>query len=415
MGEMFIATMGLADWIMSRKIAVIAYSAPPFSTGGVASAHFNLFRALERAGIDARLFTFGDYQKPDEKNIVRRGTTQWVALLLRRLNGVIFSLIDQGKKAYQIADILSSLLGSWRMGREISRFAPEVVILSDHGAPGLMISKDPAAKWILVSHHNPGRFIGGPYFSDFSEKDARWAIDLENRVLKKVNAVICPSNYMQEWFLKSYIFEGKINVIPNLLDITVLRISANAKLSSSLNLEPDDPIVYLPSVGSRLKGADYAVEIIRHISAGYSGRVGFYISGLIEFEFENKVKNIPANAHIFLAGQQPYAQHIANVKACSFGISPSLMENYSMALLEAVCCGVPMLAFKTGGNAEIINDEYNGFLVSEGDVQSLCKRALWLLQDGNLAIQKQRTFEYSSQHLDPDIALRAYIDLIESV
>ncbi len=400
---------------MSRKVAVIAYSAPPYSTGGVASAHYNLFRALERAGLDVRLFTFGDYQKPDEKNIVRRGTVPWISKFARKLNGLFFSLIDRGKQAYQLVDILSPLLGSWRMGREISRFSPEVVVLSDHGAPGLTINKNPDTKWILVSHHNPGRFTCGPKFSQFSVKDVRWAIGLENQVLKKVNAVVCPSIYMKEWFEKTYNYEGEPRIIPNLIDAAVLQIAPNTSLKDSLNLKPNDPIVYLPSVGSRLKGADYAAEIIRCLVAGSTGRIGFYIPGSSESEFESEIKNLPSKAQVFLAGQLPYTQHIANVKACSFGISPSLMENYSMALLEAVCCGVPMLVFKTGGNAEIVKDEYNGFVVGEGDVQALCRRGLWLLQDANLAMQKQRTIEYSKQRLDPDIALHAYIDLIESI
>ena len=48
-----------------RKVAVVAFSAPLYSMGGVANAHFNPFRLLQHMRLDARLFTFGDYDRED--------------------------------------------------------------------------------------------------------------------------------------------------------------------------------------------------------------------------------------------------------------------------------------------------------------------------------------------------------------
>ena len=48
-----------------RKVAVVAFSAPLYSTGGVANAHFNLFRLIQHMGLDARFFTIGDYGRED--------------------------------------------------------------------------------------------------------------------------------------------------------------------------------------------------------------------------------------------------------------------------------------------------------------------------------------------------------------
>ncbi len=67
------------------------------------------------------------------------------------------------------------------------------------------------------------------------------------------------------------------------------------------------------------------------------------------------------------------------VKACSFGIYPTLAENYSMAILEALLCGVPMVTFEVGGNAEIIKDGINGYLISPYDVDALVTAAAHLL------------------------------------
>lgn len=42
----------------SLKVAVAAFSAPPYSAGGVVSAHFNLFRSLKAEGLDVKMWTY---------------------------------------------------------------------------------------------------------------------------------------------------------------------------------------------------------------------------------------------------------------------------------------------------------------------------------------------------------------------
>lgn len=46
----------------------------------------------------------------------------------------------------------------------------------------------------------------------------------------------------------------------------------------------------------------------------------------------------------------------------------SRTEGYSIALLEACAAGVPIVATRVGGNAEIVQDRTTGFLVGHGDV-----------------------------------------------
>ncbi len=42
-------------------------------------------------------------------------------------------------------------------------------------------------------------------------------------------------------------------------------------------------------------------------------------------------------------------------------------EGISMAILEAMSCGIPVLATDIGGNREIITSGYNGYLYKQGD------------------------------------------------
>ena len=44
----------------SKRIVIVASTAPPLGAGGIASAHYNLFRMLRSAGCEVSLVTYGD-------------------------------------------------------------------------------------------------------------------------------------------------------------------------------------------------------------------------------------------------------------------------------------------------------------------------------------------------------------------
>jgi len=52
-------------------------------------------------------------------------------------------------------------------------------------------------------------------------------------------------------------------------------------------------------------------------------------------------------------------------------VLPSFSEGLSNTLLEAMSCGVPVIASKVGGNPEIVKANVSGFLYPSGDVEAL--------------------------------------------
>ncbi|HJQ66733.1 MAG TPA: N-acetyl-alpha-D-glucosaminyl L-malate synthase BshA [Gemmatimonadales bacterium] len=60
---------------------------------------------------------------------------------------------------------------------------------------------------------------------------------------------------------------------------------------------------------------------------------------------------------------------------------PSETESFGLAALEAMACGVPVVASDAGGIPEVVADGQTGFLAPVGDVAMMTRRALEALRD----------------------------------
>jgi glycosyltransferase involved in cell wall biosynthesis len=62
-------------------------------------------------------------------------------------------------------------------------------------------------------------------------------------------------------------------------------------------------------------------------------------------------------------------------------MTPKWVEAFGNVAVEAMACGVPVIAYRRGGPAEIVVDGETGFLVEPGDVAALRMRLTDVLAD----------------------------------
>lgn len=65
-------------------------------------------------------------------------------------------------------------------------------------------------------------------------------------------------------------------------------------------------------------------------------------------------------------------------------LMPSEVESFGLAALEAMSCGVPVVATSVGGLPEVVRDGVTGFLHPVGDVPAMAQSTLRLLRDETL-------------------------------
>ena len=395
------------------RIAVVSTSFPPHTSGGVETSHFNLLNAFRSRGYDAKGFTFCDPICGENEEVIRRGLPKSVALIIR--SGLFAALRFSGDRGviYQAADTLICSLGAISLIRKLRTFSPDVTIIPDLGAPAAFWP-DLGGKTILIAHHNPLRFLGQPLFGGHSAKDAHLALRLERLALKRVDAVVCPSRYMTKIFAETYPFRGPVHVIPNMVDSKAIDTAPESRLHAMMGLAAGLPIVYIPSAGSVYKGSRFVFELIRRISRGVEEEIGFYLSGNLDPALVECLHTVPGNARIYAPGHISYRDNVDAVKQCSICLSPTLAENFGMAILEAQYLGLPVVTFDVGGNSEIVSLGSTGFLAPFLHVDELVENTLRLLREPELMRDMGETAKRETHRLfNQDVVIDRFLELFE--
>ena len=83
----------------------------------------------------------------------------------------------------------------------------------------------------------------------------------------------------------------------------------------------------------------------------------------------------------------PFAEDPATVaryyRAADLYLHPAHAENFPLAILEAMACGVPVVASDAGGIPEIVVEGETGRLFANGDAEALAAAATALLGDSD--------------------------------
>ncbi|WP_110954062.1 glycosyltransferase family 4 protein [Anaerosinus massiliensis] len=397
----------------NKKIAIISSSFPPYGGGGISSAHYNLFKILKDNGYDAKVFTFGDdgIIDKDTDEVVRSGMPSWMKKICLFIFWVIKKIFRKHIKfiGWHTLDVFLSLYGAFFMTKKVEKFEPNVIIIPDHGCPGFFIKKKNNVLNILISHHNPSRFYNIPFVMKSDIEDIKLTLKFENIALEKIDKVICPSKYMQNEFNKTYKLKKEIEVIPNIVDSGLINNIIAKDMKKELGLTENAVLIYIPAAGSVFKGSRFVFEIIRRLSYKRQDyEIAFFLSGTLSEELKEEFNFMDKRVKLFCPGHLSYHENISVIKSCSFAISPTLIESFGMALLEAVFCGMPVVAFDVGGDREIIINEKNGYLVPFLDIEQLINCSERLIEDNVLREQMGKNSLLISKRFSEKVILEKY-------
>ncbi len=96
------------------------------------------------------------------------------------------------------------------------------------------------------------------------------------------------------------------------------------------------------------------------------------------------VRSLGLESHVHLLGAKTNAEVLQYYQEASVYVNPSFLEALGVAAMEAMACGVPVVASKVGGVPELVEDGRTGFLVEFGHHQELARKVALLLGNAEL-------------------------------
>lgn len=101
--------------------------------------------------------------------------------------------------------------------------------------------------------------------------------------------------------------------------------------------------------------------------------------GRLQTQLETLARTLAVDDRIQFAGRLHGEALSRCYQSADCFVLPSLAESFSMSLLEAMASGLPVVAARTGGIPELVDDGVNGRLVMSGNAQALADGLAWML------------------------------------
>jgi D-inositol-3-phosphate glycosyltransferase len=193
---------------------------------------------------------------------------------------------------------------------------------------------------------------------------------------------------------------ARVRVIPCGVDLALFRPGDRARARARLGLGAGRVLLFVGRL-TPIKGLETLLRALAVARADGLGGIPvrlIVVGGDREERWDVErtrlarlARELGVAAWVEFRGPQPQAVLPDYYAAADLCLMPSLYESFGMVALEAMACGVPVIASRVGGLAVTVQDGTTGVLVPEGDVPALARAVADLLGDERrrLALARQ--------------------------
>ena len=192
--------------------------------------------------------------------------------------------------------------------------------------------------------------------------------------IERSDGVTAISQYLQAKTVEVFGVANPIRVIPNFVNCDIYRPSPERRRTTR-------QLIHLSNFRPVKRVLD-CIRILREVRRATPAHLLMVGDGPERGPAEMLARELGIAAHVTFLGKQDHVERL--LPQADVLLQPSEMEAFGLAALEAMACGVPPVATRTGGTAELIADGVDGFLEPVGDLAAQAARVVSLLTDDRL-------------------------------
>ena len=296
------------------------------------------------------------------------------------------------------------------------------------GIPAMLVAMFLGKKTFLKAD-NMGE-MSGEYFRDGLAKlglrpasaPVRLFLGLRNALLKKCTAFIAISSPIRRELEVNGVPVEAIVEIPNGVDTDRFRpveAMEKAEIRRTLGIPEDAFVVIYTGRLVDYKGLPLLLRVWQASHAGY-GNARLLLVGAGGMDIHNCERELRDFARDHgLAHSVAFTGSVDNVQtflqASDVFILPTEREAFGSSLIEAMACGLPVIATDVGGIPDILGDESLGCLIPANDFQQLRDCLERLYHDDQTRLYLGRNARQSVlQRYSEQAVQERYVELVES-
>jgi glycosyltransferase involved in cell wall biosynthesis len=211
-------------------------------------------------------------------------------------------------------------------------------------------------------------------------KMRNWLVEAPQRVA----AIVAPSHHGAAAQIDAGIPASTVHTIYNGIPTTAFAGGDGDRPRKELGLSPEHRLLLFSSRLDDTKQPLVVFEAFRRVAAEFPEvHLAFVGSGELEDQLREAVSHAGLASRVHLLG---YRSDVADwLAACDVWLLPTLSENFSLAVLEAMAAGCAIVSTNCQGNDEVLVDRHNALLSEPTDVDGFCAAVRQSLADPSLA------------------------------
>ena len=196
--------------------------------------------------------------------------------------------------------------------------------------------------------------------------------------IERSDAVTAVSEYLRRETIEAFGCEGcSIDVIPNFINPTVFYPAEDGACRRAL-APPGSKVLMHISNFRPVKRVVEVVQIFAKVREQTPAVLVMVGDGPDRPLAEAEAERLGLAEHVQFLGK---VDAVADLLRCAdVFLLPSSSESFGLSVLEAMACGVPVVASDVGGLGEVVLDGITGVLVPVGEVDAMGEHALALLE-----------------------------------
>jgi glycosyltransferase involved in cell wall biosynthesis len=131
------------------------------------------------------------------------------------------------------------------------------------------------------------------------------------------------------------------------------------------------------------KGIDLLLPLIQRLSTRYGIRVclaGYGLDAAITQQLMTFLAQHDLQEQVEITGPLPHTRMLEALQRMDIYLSTSYQEGMPNGVLEAMACGLPVIATAADGTIELVQDGVTGYLCPLGNLECLYERCCWLIE-----------------------------------